>query len=146
MLYELMLVTNTEKGDSLLTRVEKAIKEKGNNLKVDRLGKKSLAYRIKKQTDANYYVLSFEAEGSFVKPLIDKLRLEQEDLLRFLLLKKVEKKSRRKTKKVVEEVKEEPKDKPKVTVAVKSKASVKSTQSKKGGNSSKAVKAKGKSK
>ena len=33
-------------------------------------------------------------------------------------------------------------DKPKVTVAVRSRASVKSTQSKKGGNSSKAQKAK----
>jgi len=146
MLYELMLVTNTEKGDSLLVRVEKALKESGSNLKVERLGKKTLAYKIKKQTDANYYVLSFEAEGSVVGPIVDKLRLEQEDLLRFLLLKKIEKKSRRKIKKVAEEVKEEPKDKPKVTVAVKSKASVKSTESKKGGNSSKAVKAKGKSK
>ena len=146
MQYELMLVTNTEKGDSLLVRVEKALKEKGSNLKVERLGKKTLAYKIKKQTDANYYVLSFEAEGSVVGPIVDKLRLEQEDLLRFLLLKKIEKKSRRKIKKVAEEVKEEPKDKPKVTVAVKSKASVKSTESKKGVNSSKAAKSKGKSK
>ena len=123
-----MLVTNTEKGDSLLVRVEKVLKESSSNLKVERLGKKTLAYKIKKQTDANYYVLSFEAEGSFVKPLTDKLRLEQEDLLRFLLLKKVEKKPRRKIRKVVEEVKEEPKDKPKVTVAVRSRASVKSTK------------------
>ena len=126
--YELMLVTNTEKGDSLLVRVEKVLKESSSNLKVERLGKKTLAYKIKKQADANYYVLSFEAEGSFVKPLTDKLRLEQEDLLRFLLLKKVEKKPRRKIRKVVEEVKEEPKDKPKVTVAVRSRASVKSTK------------------
>src|SRR3989344_5781667 len=126
--YELMLVTNTEKGDSLLVRVEKVLKESRRNLKVERLGKKTLAYKIKKQADANYYVLSFEAEGSFVKPLTDKLRLEQEDLLRFLLLKNVEKKSHRKTKKVVEEVNEEPKDKPKVTVAVRSRASVKSTK------------------
>lgn len=146
MLYELMLVTNTEKGDSLLVRVEKAIKVSGSNLKVERLGKKTLAYKIKKQTDANYYVLSFEAEGSFVKPLTDKLRLEQEDLLRFLLLKNVEKKSRIKTRKIAEEVKEEPKDKPKVIVAVKSKASVKSTKVKSIKSAKSAGGTKGKSK
>src|SRR3989344_4598931 len=126
--YELMLVTNTEKGDSLLVRVEKVLKESSSNLKVERLGKKTLAYKIKKQADANYYVLSFEAEGRFVKAMTDRLRLEQEDLLRFLLLKKVEKKPRQKIRKVVEEVKEETKDKPKVTVAVRSRASVKSTK------------------
>ncbi|KKQ76340.1 MAG: 30S ribosomal protein S6 [Parcubacteria group bacterium GW2011_GWC1_38_6] len=138
MLYELMLVTATEKGDLLVSRVEKSVKEIGNNLKVDKLGKKPLAYTIKKQTDANYYVLNFKAEGNVVKQLTDKLRLEQEDLLRYLLLKNVEKKASSKKRKVVEVEEKEQKAKPKVTVAVRKVSAVKSTGNKKGGTSSKA--------
>src|SRR3989344_1880414 len=127
MLYELMLVTATEKGDLLVSRVEKSVKEIGNNLKVDKLGKKPLAYTIKKQTDANV-----------VKQLTYKLKLEQEDLLRYLLLKNVEKKASSKKRKVVEVEEKEQKAKPKKTVAVRKVSAVKSTGNKKGGTSSKA--------
>ena len=130
MLYSLMIVGTVDKGDSLLIRVEKVVKETdASGLKVERLGKKTLAYKIKKQTDANYYLLNFEASGSSIKTITDKLRLEQDDLLRYLLLKKIEKKSRGKNKKVVAVLeKESEKEKPKVTVAVKKPTAVKSTK------------------
>lgn len=135
--YELVIVAVNDKADQLLGRVEKSIKEvNGLNVKVDRLGKKQLAYAIKKQTDATYFLLNFEAEAEAIKPVWDKLRLEQEDLLRYLLLKKENKKPRRiKGKRFVpkgEEVKEE-KEKPTVTVAVKkSTGGTKGTKSTKG--------------
>lgn len=129
MRYELMIVATVEKGDSLVSRVEKAIKEnESNNLKVDRLGKKPLAYPIKKQTDANFYLLNFEASPDVLKSLTDKLRLEQDDLLRYLILKNVEKKSSSRAKKVVKAIEVEMKEKPKVTVAVKKVSRVKSTK------------------
>lgn len=128
MQYELMIVATVDKGDSLVTRVEKVIKENhASNFKVDRIGKKSLAYPIKKQTDANYYLLNFEASPDVLKSLTDKLRFEQDDLLRYLILKNVEKKSPSRAKRVVKAV-EVVKEKPKVTVAVKKVSRVKSTK------------------
>lgn len=125
--YELMLVATVDKGDSLVSRVEKAIKEAEiKDLKVDQLGKKVLAYPIKKNEYANYYVLKFEAEANTLKSLTDKLRLEQEDLLRYLLLKNVEKKVKSKKRKVVENEEKIEKVKPKVIVAVKQSSAVKS--------------------
>lgn|SRR3989344_3428286 len=125
MTYELVIVAVNDKADQLLGRVEKSIKEaSGANVKVDRLGKKQLAYAIKKQTDATYFLLNFEAEGEAIGPVWDKLRLEQEDLLRYLLIKKENKKPRaRKGKRLVEKEQkvEVEKEKPKVTVAVKKK-------------------------
>lgn len=119
--YELMLAANNEKADQLLGRVEKFIKDaNGESVKVERLGKKQLAYQIKKQTDATYFVVNFQAEGEAIKPIWDKLRLEQEDLLRYLLIRKEEKKGKKKKKvSQVSEVAQEEKEKPKVTVVTK---------------------------
>ena len=130
--YELMLVASAEKADQLLTRVEKSLKELGAaGIKVDRLGKKVLAYPIKKHADGVYFLVDFEAGTEAIKPFSDKLRLEQEDLLRYLLLKKEQistKKSKR-AKSVeasqAQEKEETPTTKPKVTVVTKTKVSAK---------------------
>ena len=87
------------------------------------MGKKQSEYQIKKQADANYFVLNFDAPGDSVKSFSDKLRLEQEDLLRYLLLRKKDAKispDRRIGQKV-----EEQSAKPKVTVVTKKTAKVK---------------------
>ena len=136
MTYELMLVATSDKGDSLLTRVEKVNKAtEARDLKVDRLGRKTLAYPINKKTDASYFVLNFEAEGASIKPVVDKLKLEQEDLLRYLIVKKQPKKVSKAKVKRAKASEEEEKAKPKVTVAVKSASTVKSTKTSKGGKS-----------
>jgi small subunit ribosomal protein S6 len=122
--YELMLVSVIGKSDALLSRVEKFIKDaEGTDIKVDKLGKKQLAYPIKKQTEGDFTLLNFGVAGSNLKSIYDKLRLEQEDLLRYLLIKtraiKVLKK-----KGILPEVKveeEQPKVAPKVTVVTKTK-------------------------
>ncbi len=147
MQYELMLVATVNNGDSLLTRVEKAIREKEvRDIKVDNLGKKTLAYPIKKNTDAHYFVLNFAAEAESIKPISDMLKLEQEELLRYMIVKRREKDLRIRPKKVSGEEKGE-KAKPKVTVAVKQSSRVKSTSSaRKGAKSSKAKITKVKSK
>lgn len=129
--YELMLVANVDRADQLLSRVEKSIKEAdGLGVKVERLGKKTLAYTIKKQTDANYFVISFEAGGEAIKPVWDKLKLEQEDLLRYIFLKKKNKKSKIKKVGKVSDAPQEIEDKPKVIVAVKKASKVKSDKGK----------------
>ena len=130
MSYELMLVENVDRADQLLLRVEKILKEANAvAISIDRLGKKPLAYSIMKQNVATFFVVSFEAESGFIKSVWDKLRLEQEDLLRYLLIHKPKVKASKKSRKVAaEEEKDEEKEKPKVTVAVKKASTVKSTK------------------
>ena len=124
--YELMLVASTESSESLVSRVQKLISEKdGKIFKVDSLGRKRLAYPIKKQTEADYYVVNFEAAPEVVKTISDKLKLEQEDLLRYLLIRPKTQKS----KTLVLEKKEEEEIKVKkvenVTVVAKKKKGIK---------------------
>ncbi len=152
-MYELMIVATTAGSESLVSRVEKFVKDaEGVNLKVGKLGKKQLAYPIKKQTEADYFLLEFEAEGTNLKGITDKLRLEQEDLLRYMMLAKKEAKpSKKKGKKVETSQKEEPKrETAKVTVVTKKvEASQKPKESKKIDGKAKskvASKAKGKTK
>lgn len=120
-MYELIIAATTGGAESLLSRVEKFLKEaEALDLKVNKLGRKQLAYPIKKQTEAEYFVLNFEAEGANLKSITDKLRLEQEDLLRYMVISaKVFKPSKRKGKKVEEALKVEKKEAPKVTVVTK---------------------------
>lgn len=122
-MYELLIVSKIGESDGLLSRVEKILKDSSAaDVKVEKLGKKTLAYQIKKQAEADYTLMTFNAEGSAISDLTDMLRLEQEALLRYLILvakagklrKKVSKKAER-----VEEVREE--KKPKVTVVTKTK-------------------------
>lgn len=122
-MYELLIVSKIGESDGLLSRVEKALKDaSATELKSDKLGKKVLAYPIKKQTEADYTIFTFNVEGSSIKDLTDLLRLEQEALLRYLILtqktRKLRKKVAKREEKVVE-VKEE--KKPKVTVVTKTK-------------------------
>lgn len=115
-----MIVSKIAESDGLLSRVEKALKDaNATEVKIEKLGKKLLAYPIKKQTEADYIMLNFEAEGKAIAEISDMLRLEQEALLRHILLKKKIRKAPRRrhaTKRVQEEKKVEV---PTVTVVTK---------------------------
>lgn len=119
-MYELMIVATTNASDSLLLRVEKVLKEaEAKDIKIERFGKKLLAYTIRKQSEANYFILNFNASPGSVKPICDKLRLEQEDLLRYLLIREKEVKKKAKVLKKKEAALEEIREMPKVTVVTK---------------------------
>lgn len=120
-MYELVIVSKISESDGLLQRVEKALKDaEATELKVEKLGKKQLAYSIKKQTEADYTMLNFEVAGSAIADLSSMLRLEQDALLRHILIKqKIRKVPRRKLRaKKVEEVAKVV-EAPKVTVVTK---------------------------
>lgn len=137
-MYELLIVSKINDTDGLLSRVEKMLKDASAvDLKMDKLGKKQLAYPIKKQTEADYAVLTFGAEGTVIGNLTDMLRLEQESLLRYLIIKQKARKASKRKRVVVEEVKEE--KTPKVTVITKP-SSAKATEGKKVTNESKVSK------
>lgn len=115
-----MIVAKVDKSDQLVGRVEKTLKDAGaTGLKVDSLGKKQLAYSIRKQTDAVYYVVNFEAATESIGPVASKLRLEQEDLLRYLIVKKKQLKTKSKKATKVQEVETKASETPRVTVVTK---------------------------
>ena len=119
-MYELVIIAKVDKSEGLVGRVEKTLKDAGaTGLKVDSLGKKQLAYPIRKQTDAVYYVVNFEATTSAIGPVADKLRLEQEDLLRYLIIKKKQVKIKSKKAAKNQEVETKTSKLPKVTVVTK---------------------------
>ncbi len=117
-MYELLIVSKTNDTDGLIARVEKVLGDaQASDVKVDKLGKKQLAYAIKKESEADYTVFMFDAQGAAISDLWDMLRLEQESLLRYLIIKQKAKKVSKKKKIIAEEVKE--KKTPKVTVVTK---------------------------
>ncbi|MEX2028123.1 MAG: 30S ribosomal protein S6 [Candidatus Curtissbacteria bacterium] len=125
-MYELMVVGTVDGAAALFEKVEKFLKEASvQNLKTEKMGKKTLAYPIAKQTEAEYFLFNFDADSSEILQLDRKIRLEQEAVLRHILIKTKPLRAKKASKvakvpesaKVVEEPKVEVK--PKVTVTTR---------------------------
>ena len=140
-MYELIVIGKTGNGDAVFSKVEKIVKDaKATDVKVSKMGKRELAYPIEKQTEADYFLFNFEAEGSAIGDISESLRLEQDDILRYLILKTKHAFSEINTslgvedKKLgakIEKVKVEIKAKPKVKTAKKEEAKPKKADKKK---------------
>lgn len=89
-MYELMVIGSQKvEPDTLQTLVEKVLKgANAADLSVQKLGKKVLSFPIAKQTEAQYFVFNFAGDPSIINGINQKLRLEQEVILRYLLVKK----------------------------------------------------------
>lgn len=87
--YELMLVVNpTADADPVIARIEKSIKDaSATGLKINKLGKKTLAYQIAKHNEGEYIVINFDAGGEAIQSVSKRLKLEQEAILRYLIIK-----------------------------------------------------------
>src|SRR3989338_7273608 len=87
--YELMVVTTAVSStDPILAKIEKSVKEaEASNLKVEKLGKKVLAYPIAKQQEGEYVLFNFEAPPEAIDVISKMLRLEREAILRYLILR-----------------------------------------------------------
>lgn len=85
--YETVLIVDAllpdEQIEATLKNTEDFLAKNSEVKKVDRRGKRRLAYAIKKKTHGDYTVFSYDAEGDFVSKLEKKLRLN-EAVLRFL--------------------------------------------------------------
>lgn len=125
-MYELMVIGRGKvESDTLMGLVDRTLREvKATEIKVDRLGRKVLAYTIAGQTEGEYMLFNFAAEGAAIAQIAGKLKLAEDEILRYLITKvpKVEKsegiedngskagKSKPKTKKVAVKVKGKAKD------------------------------------
>lgn len=80
--YELALVADPtipeEEHDRLITAFEQTIAERsGNVLKVDRWGRRKLAYKINGQSEGNYTFILFDADSPVVSELSRRIRLSE---------------------------------------------------------------------
>lgn len=71
--YESVIIVNPSVDDEKLKELEKTfedlINQHGKVSKVDELGKRKLAYEVKKQKEGIYVVFYFEAEPSLISEL-----------------------------------------------------------------------------
>lgn len=95
-MYELMVIGRADDASSLFSKLEKIVKDAdASSVSSQKLGKKPLAYPVKKQTEAQYFLLSFEAPPEAVAVISESLKLEQEQILRYLLIKVKERKGKK---------------------------------------------------
>lgn len=87
--YELAYIAHPELDESTLTNLEERVagwidSAGGKIIKVDRWGKRRLAYDIQKQTDGYYYILDLEMPAEAGAIVERDLRLS-EQILRFMI-------------------------------------------------------------
>ncbi|MCK4946833.1 MAG: 30S ribosomal protein S6 [Candidatus Aureabacteria bacterium] len=91
-LYEGMFIIDGKIADDDVQKATSQIEEQisSNNGKVienKSIGRRQLAYEIKGCTEGTYVLIDFELNGVALKPIQEKLKLDQE-ILRSLILKK----------------------------------------------------------
>ncbi len=90
--YELVYIAHPELDESTLTNLEERITgwidaAGGKINKVDRWGKRRLAYEIQKQTDGYYFIIDLEMPADACIVVERDLRLS-EQILRFMIIAK----------------------------------------------------------
>ena len=88
--YESVIIINPsadeEKVKSLVDRFSELINKNGKVEKVDTLGKKKLAYEVKKNREGIYVVFYFEAEPTLIAELERNYRITDE-VIKFIVVK-----------------------------------------------------------
>ena len=92
--YELALVLNAKVEDDVRTATLEKVKGlverfNGTITNVDEWGKKKLAYEIQHMTEAFYYFIQFDAEGTVPAEIEQDVRI-MDNVLRFLCVRKDE--------------------------------------------------------
>ncbi len=89
--YELMYILSSSVSDDQVpattAQVEQIVADfGGTNLQHNQLGKKKLAYPIKKTRNGHYAVIAFDLEGKQLNPLDAKLRTQTATIIRHLIV------------------------------------------------------------
>lgn len=90
--YEIMFIIKNTIEDAEVVKVADSLKElitsdKGQIIEFKEMGKRKLAYPIKKELTGTYYVMSVEANHDTIKEF-DRKVLINENVLRHLVIKK----------------------------------------------------------
>ena len=88
--YESVIIINPavdeERLNALTTKFTEMINKDGNVEKADNLGKKKLAYEIKKNKEGYYVIINFEAKPELIAELERNYRITDE-VLKFIVVK-----------------------------------------------------------
>ncbi len=91
--YETVFIINPSVEDAgvktLIQKFSDLINSDGKVEKVDELGKKKLAYEIKKNTEGNYVAINFEANPGLISELERIYRITDE-VMKFITIRKDE--------------------------------------------------------
>ena len=89
--YESVIIINpnleTEGIKALIEKISNLINANGNIISVEELGKKKLAYEIKKNKEGYYVLFKFEAKSSLISELERIYRITDE-IIKFIVVKK----------------------------------------------------------
>ncbi len=76
-----------EEIDAVIALIEEVVKEAGGNIdKVEKWGRRKLAYRIQKKEEGYYVLVQFSASGKTVKEIERRLRVD-ERVMRYLTVR-----------------------------------------------------------
>ncbi len=88
--YEVMFIVKVGEEDvveAMVKRVEDLITKNGGTVNnIDRMGKRRLAYEVKKQTEGDYTLIEFGIDPSQIKE-IDRVIKINESIIRHLIVK-----------------------------------------------------------
>lgn len=91
--YETLFIVNPSVEDAgvkeLIQKFSDLINSEGKVEKVDEIGRKALAYPVKKNNEGIYVSIDFEANGSLVSELERNYRITDE-VIKFIVLRKDE--------------------------------------------------------
>lgn len=90
-LYEIMFIVNPDIGEDerekLISRLKNTIsKNKGDIIRLDDMGIKSLAYKIQKKFRGHYFLVYLEGPGAMVSEVERFFKLD-ENIVRFVIVK-----------------------------------------------------------
>ena len=89
--YETIIILNPEineeKKNEVLTKIKNVIEKEGKIEKVDDIGKRKMAYEIKKHNEGYYYLLEFKGKSENIAELERTYRITDE-ILKFLIVRK----------------------------------------------------------
>lgn len=89
--YESVIILNpelTEENEKeSINKIEELIKLNGTLESTEKLGKKKLAYEIRKNTEGIYYLFNFECEAEFIRELERIYRITDE-IIKFIVVRR----------------------------------------------------------
>ncbi len=91
--YETIFIINPSVEDAgvkaLITKFSDLINSDGKVESVEEMGKRKLAYEIKKNSEGNYVLINFEANPALIKELERVYRIT-DDVIKFIVVRKDE--------------------------------------------------------
>lgn len=89
--YESIIIVNPKLNEKQQNEIEnkykKIINKNGNVISIENIGKKRLAYEVKKNKEGIYIEINFTSEASFIAELEKQYKID-ENVIKFIVIRK----------------------------------------------------------